>query len=83
MFVLLADSEWSEEGDVVGGPDVSWQLLPTLPPATSTLAFGPVHVVDALAVNDTTFADWLLLPGSSHWVKGQAMRVPIEFGSSG
>ncbi len=82
MFVLLAESGGSEEADVVGGPDVSWQLLPALPGGTSTLAFGPANAVDALAVNDTAFADWHLSPGSSHWAKGQAISVPIEFGSS-
>ncbi len=82
MFVLLSESGGSEEGDVVAGPGVSWQLLPALPGGTSTLAFGPVNAVDALAVNDTAFADWHLSPGSSHWVKGQAISVPIEFGSS-
>jgi hypothetical protein len=83
MFVVLAESGTSEEADVVGGPGVSWQLLPALPKGTSTLAFGPANAVDALAVNDTAFADWLLSPGSTHWVKGQAIGVPIEFGSSG
>ena len=82
MFVLLSEPGGSEAADVVGGPDVSWQLLPALPGGTSTLAFGPANAVDALAVNDTVFADWLLSPGSSHWVRGQAIRVPIEFGSS-
>ena len=82
MFVLLAESGGSEEADVVGGPDVSWQVLPALPGGTSTLAFGPGNMVDALVVNDTAFTDWLLSPGSSHWVKGQAISVPIEFGSS-
>jgi hypothetical protein len=82
MFVVLSEPGGSEEGDVVGGPDGSWQLLPALPRGTSTLAFGPANAVDALAVNDTAFADWLLSPGSSHWVKGQAISVPIEFGSS-
>ncbi len=67
----------------MGGPDDSWQLLPTLPGGTSTLAFGPANAIDALAVNDTAFADWHLSPGSSHWAKGQAISVPIEFGSSG
>ena len=83
MFVLLAESGGSEQADVVGGPDVSWQLLPALPRGTSTLAFGTANAIDALAVNDTAFADWHLSPGSSHWVKGQAISVPIEFGSSG
>ncbi len=82
MFVLLSESGRSEEAGVVGGPGVSWQLLPVLPGGTSTLAFGPANAVDALAVNDTAFADWLLSPGSRHWVKGQAINVPIEFGSS-
>jgi len=83
MFVLLAGSGGSEEADLVGGPVDSWQLLPTLPGGTSTLAFGPANAVDALAVNDTAFANWHLSPGSSHWAKGQAISVPIEFGSSG
>lgn len=83
MFVLLSEPGGSEEADVVGGAGISWQLLPTLPGGTSTLAFGPANAVDALAVNDTAFADWHLSPGSSHWAKGQAISVPIEFGSSG
>jgi hypothetical protein len=83
VFVLLSEPGGSEEADVAGGPGISWQLLPTLPRGTSTLAFGPTNAVDALAVNDTAFADWLLSPGSGHWVKGQAVNVPIEFGSSG
>ena len=82
MFVLLTGSGGSEQADVVGGPDVSWQLLPALPGGTSTLAFGPADAVDALVVKDTVFADWLLSPGSGRWVKGQAFSVPIEFGSS-
>ncbi len=83
MFALLTESGGREEGAVVGGPGVSWQMLPALPKGTSTLAFGPANSVDALAVNDTEFADWLLSTGSSHWAKGQAISVPIEFGSSG
>ena len=82
MFVLLAESGGSEEGAVVASPAASWELMPALPRGTSTLAFGPANRVDALTVNDTAFADWLLSPGSSHWVKGQAISVPIEFGSS-
>jgi hypothetical protein len=83
MFVVLSETGGSEEADVVGGPDVSWQLLPRLPGGTSTLAFGPANAVDALAVNGTAFADWHLSSGSSNWAKGQAISVPIEFGSSG
>ena len=56
--------------------------LPALPGGTSTLAFGPANAVDALTVKDTVFADWLLSPGSNHWVRGQVINVPIEFGSS-
>jgi hypothetical protein len=82
MFVVLSAPGGSEEADVVG-PDASWQRLPTLPQGTSTLAIGPANTIDALAVSDTVFADWLLSPGSSNWVKGQSANVPIEFGSSG
>jgi hypothetical protein len=83
LFVVLSGSGGSEEGEVVGGPGVSWQSLPALPEGTSTLTFAPANTVDALAANDTAFADWRLSPGSGHWVKGQAIEVPIEFGSSG
>ena len=82
MFVVLSAPGGSEEADVVG-PDASWQRLPTLPQGTSTVAIGPANTIDALAVSDTVFADWLLSPGSSNWVKGQSANVPIEFGSSG
>jgi hypothetical protein len=82
MFVVLTEPGRSEEADFVLGPGRSWQSLPALPGGTSTLVFGPANGIDALAVNATAFADWHLLPGSSKWVKGQAISVPIEFGSS-
>jgi hypothetical protein len=39
-------------------------------------------MVDALAVDDTSFTDWLLASGTA-WRKVQELHVAIQFGSSG
>ena len=61
----------------------AWKPLPTLPPATATLAPGPTGGWDALTVHHTTLTIWQLTPGSATWTTTQTINVPIQFGSSG
>ena len=83
LFVLASASGSSKSLLVLSARGAAWNVLPAPPPNTSTVAFGPAGTVDALAVDDTSFTNWRLASGSSHWVKVQASTVAIQFGSSG
>ncbi len=61
----------------------SWQSLPTLPPATATLAPGAQGGWEALTVHRTKLTVWQLAPGTQTWATAQVITVPIQFGSSG
>lgn len=58
-----------------------WKELPSPPPATATLAFGPGTSVEALAVDTATLTVWTL-GRTGGWHKGQVMTVSIDYGSS-
>jgi hypothetical protein len=60
-----------------------WTLLPRVPSGTSVLASGPGGATDALAVSGTTVTVWRLPLNGTVWSKVQAIRVPIQAGSSG
>jgi len=67
----------------IAGPAGSWSQLPALPPGTVTLAPGPAHGWDALAVHRTRLAVWQLPRGGAAWAAAQTIDVPVAFGSSG
>lgn len=77
---LVLTGNHAETIAAAAGP---WRRLPTLPPATATLAPGPGGGWDALAVHRTKLAVWRLTPGGGAWAATQTINVPIEFGSSG
>ena len=83
-WVILADGT----AETISGPGAAWRLLPALPPATQTLAYGPAGSLDALAVSDGTAGPgseltvWRLPPAATAWTRGQAISVPIQYGSS-
>ncbi len=88
LFVLMSSSSGSEQLDLVNGPGASWQAVPPPPAGTATVAFasaggaagrGPVQ---ALVGEGTVLTVWTLATASTGWAKGQAIHVPIEFGSS-
>jgi len=83
LFVFVSGSTSPDKLLLLGRAGAAWTSLPTPPSSTSTVAFGSAGAVDALAVDDTTFTDWRLVPGSVRWTKVQVMNVPIQFGSSG
>jgi hypothetical protein len=60
-----------------------WRVLPPLPAGTAVLAPGPDGTTDALAAHQATLTVWQLTGSSGGWVKKQAIKVPIEYGSSG
>jgi hypothetical protein len=68
-------------GETLSGPGSSWRTLPVLPASAAALALGPGGRVDALAVQDGTFADWRLEAGAS-WHPAQKIHVTIPYGSS-
>jgi hypothetical protein len=61
----------------------SWRPLPPLPGGTATLAPSGSGSWDALAVHGTELTVWRPGPGSRAWARGQVMKVPVPFGSSG
>jgi hypothetical protein len=61
----------------------AWQALPRLPAGTVTLAIGASGTIQALAVSHSTLLVWQHAHGSAAWSRVQAMKVPIQYGSSG
>ena len=71
-------------GETLAGPGASWRALPPLPPGqTVTLALPAAGITDALAANGSSLTVWQLRPGSAAWASTQAIKVPIQYGSSG
>jgi hypothetical protein len=61
----------------------SWRPLPQLPPDSATLAPSPSGGWNALAVHGTQLTIWQAAPGAQAWGRGQVIKVPVQFGSSG
>jgi hypothetical protein len=68
--------------ETLAGPGASWRALPPLPPRSSTLALPAPGTTDALAASGGTLTIWQLAPGSAIWARLQAIKVPIQYGSS-
>jgi hypothetical protein len=81
FFVLLSSSSGPDRAVLLGAPQSAWKQLPSPPPGTATLAFGPGTSVEALAVNTATLTVWTL-GSTGGWHKGQMMTVSIQYGSS-
>jgi hypothetical protein len=81
FFVLFSSSSGTSRAAMLAAPETGWQALPTPPPGTATLAFGPGTTVEALAVNEATLTVWTL-GASGSWHQGQVMTVQIDYGSS-
>ena len=70
--------------ETLAGPGASWRALPPLPPGrTVTLALPAAGTVDALAADGSSLTIWQLRSGSAAWARTQAIKVPIQYGSSG
>jgi hypothetical protein len=70
-------------GETLPGPGASWRALPPLPPGrTVTLALPAAGITDALAADGSSLTIWQLRPGSAAWARTQAIKVPIQYGSS-
>jgi hypothetical protein len=82
IFVLLTGSSGAQRLVAVSSPSAGWQQLSPPPAGTATVAFDTASSVDALAVRDTVLSVWSLTSHARHWVRGQVINVPIEFGSS-
>jgi hypothetical protein len=75
--------------DMIASAGTNWQPLPKLPAHTALLAFPPASTpgnstaagIEALATFGSKLTIWTLTSSGS-WRRGQAMTVPIEYGSS-
>jgi hypothetical protein len=65
----------------IAGPGAPWRQLPAPPPATAALAAGPGGTTDALAVAGASLTVYQLTPAGT-WNRTQAIKVPIQYGSS-
>jgi hypothetical protein len=81
-WVLLSGGRAATVSAAGTGPQDQWLLLPPVPSHTSVLASGPGATVDALAVSGTTLTVWRLAKASTVWSEVQAIKVPIQYGSS-
>jgi hypothetical protein len=82
-FLLLTAPGGSEVLDVVDGPQLGWQQLPTPPAGTATVAIEPASPAAALVVDTSILTVWTLAPQADVWTKVQRIDVPIQYGSSG
>jgi hypothetical protein len=84
IFALTDAPSGAERLLEEGGPGAAWEQLPSPPPGTATVAFGPttVQAVDAFAVHDSTVTVWTLGDAAGPWARGQVIHVAIKFGSS-
>jgi hypothetical protein len=48
-----------------------------------TLALPAAGITDALAADGSSLTVWQLRRGSAAWASTQAIKVPIQYGSSG
>jgi hypothetical protein len=65
----------------IAGPGAPWRQLPALPPGAAALAAGPGGTTDALAVAGASLTIYQLTPAGT-WNRTQAIKVPIQYGSS-
>jgi len=82
VFVLVAQPGSKDELAVVSATSHGWQRLPSPPPGTATVAFGPGSAVDALATTSTVLTVWKLTSNVGTWAKSQVLQVAIQYGSS-
>jgi hypothetical protein len=82
LFVLVAQPGRDDELAVVSATSRGWKRLPSPPPGTATIAFGPGSAVDALATTSTVLTVWQLATNVGTWAKDQVVHVAIQYGSS-
>lgn len=85
LFVISTAPSGARRLAVVDGSGATWHQMPPPPSNTATVAFNPTSpsTIDAFTVHNSVMTVWALVSGSSNWVKGQVVHVPIEFGSAG
>ena len=71
-------------GETLAGPGTPRRALPPQPAGrTVVLALPAAGTTDALAAAGDSLTVWQLGPGSASWARTQAIKVPIQYGSSG
>jgi hypothetical protein len=67
----------------VSGPGAAWRLLPPLPHGLAVvLALPASGTIDLLAAAGSTLTAWQLTGQPARWTRTQAIKVPIQYGSS-
>ncbi len=69
--------------EVLAGAHARWSRLPEAPAGTVAIASTPGGRYDALTVDGSKFADYVLARGASSWRRAQRITAPIQYGSSG
>ena len=70
-------------GVTVGGPGSAWRQLPKLPPGQAVvLALPAPGTTGLLATASSMLSAWQLTGQPARWTKTQAIKVPIQYGSS-
>jgi hypothetical protein len=82
FFVLSQPASGRDTLAVAQPSTATWRTLPPPPPGTATVAFGPSSPTEALVGSTTVLTVWSLDPATGHWVAGQGIHVPIQYGSS-
>jgi hypothetical protein len=78
LWALLSDGR----AETLAGPGATWRELPVPPQGTAALAAGPDGVYDALVVSAATLTIDQVTSDGRAWHKAQAIKVPIQYGSS-
>jgi len=81
VFALFATGSGSRYLYTLDASGEGWQLEPTPPPGTRTVAYEAGGTVDALAVGNNVLTVWRLEPARG-WRRTQTIWVPIQYGSS-
>ena len=77
LWVLLS----GDRAQALARPGAAWRRLPAPPEGTATLAAGPHGGYQALVVSGARLHVYRLASTGS-WTAGQAISVPIQYGSS-
>lgn len=70
-------------GLVLTGPSAPWQRLPGLPRSTQTLALGSGDLIEAITAKQAMVTIWAHSSRLASWTPTQALKIPIQLGSSG
>jgi hypothetical protein len=78
VAVVLSGSR----GVTVSGPAAAWHALPPLPPGRPSSSLGPPPAPPTARRAGSMLIAWQLTGQAARWTKTQAIKVPVQYGSS-